>query len=182
MADLPAPAWLRGAVPPSGCTVTRRALLGGAAGFAALVLPGCSIDPPSPSTGVPPAGATPGLSPDVEVAASALLEIRAVRAVVTGTRRRHPAARVRLSGWDRLHEAHEASLVDAVPERALPTSSVAPYDVPEERAVALSVLSTREERLHARLDALALRAESGDFARLLASMGAAIGQRMAVTS
>jgi hypothetical protein len=54
--------------------------------------------------------------------------------------------------------------------------------VPRKRATALRRLSHREQHLHDTLDALALRAQSGDFARLLASMGAGIGQRLAVWS
>ena len=51
--------------------------------------------------------------------------------------------------------------------------------MPRKRAAALRALQAREQRLHTSLDGLALRAQSGDFARLLASMGAAIGQRLA---
>jgi hypothetical protein len=46
--------------------------------------------------------------------------------------------------------------------------------------VALRKLGTREQRLHDTLAGLSLRAESGDFARLLASMGAGINQRLTV--
>jgi hypothetical protein len=45
--------------------------------------------------------------------------------------------------------------------------------------VAARKLAVAEGALHAALDELALRAESGDFARLLASMGAGIAQQLA---
>ena len=79
-----------------------------------------------------------------------------------------------------MHRAHEASLVDAVPDRARPAAAPAPYVVPRKRAVAMRKLETREQRLHDTLAGLSLRAESGDFARLLASMGAGINQRLTV--
>jgi hypothetical protein len=52
--------------------------------------------------------------------------------------------------------------------------------VPHRRDRAVSALAVREQRLHDRLDQLAVRAQSGQFARLLASMGAALHQRLAV--
>lgn len=182
MAVIPSPVRDPGGAPRRPGTVTRRTLVAGAAGLAVLATPGCSG--PSTSGGSPAAqpSATPALSADVAVATQALAEIRAVRTAVSGTLERYPATRVRLAAWERLHEAHEDSLVDAVPDRALPQASAAPYVVPKDRTVALSVLTDREERLQARLDALALRARSGEFARLLASMGAAIGQRLAVAA
>ena len=66
-----------------------------------------------------------------------------------------------------------------MPERARPSAAPAPYVVPRKREKALPVLATREQRLHDTLDGLALRAQSGQFARLLASMGAALHQRLA---
>ena len=93
---------------------------------------------------------------------------------------RHPDARAQLRQVVRMHRAHEKTLVDAVPERARPTAKPAPYVVPRKRKAALRKLATREQRLHDSLGGLALRAQSGDFARLLASMGAATSQRLSV--
>lgn len=59
-----------------------------------------------------------------------------------------------------------------------PTAAPTTYAVPRSRARAVPALVAREQELHTRLDALALEAESGEFARLLASMGAAVGQRI----
>ena len=59
-----------------------------------------------------------------------------------------------------------------------PTASPAPYAVPRNRDRALIALAAREQRLHDSLGSLALQAQSGDFARLLASMGAAVSQRL----
>jgi hypothetical protein len=161
-----------------GDAVSRRSLITGAAGVAALVLTGCSAgDSTSPEEAPQPPAE---LAPDVAVATRALAEIRAVSAAVGSTVRRHPATRSALAPLGQMHAAHEASLADAVPDRASTTATPAPYVVPRRREVALRAVTTREQRLHATLDALALRAQSGDFARLLASMGAAIGQQLAV--
>jgi hypothetical protein len=120
------------------------------------------------------------LAPDVAIATRALAEITAVRAAVSGTLSRHPDFRGPLRPLVRMHRAHEKTLVNAVPERARPTTEPAPYAVPRKRKAALSKLARREQRLHDSLDRLALRAQSGDFARLLASMGSATSQRLSV--
>ncbi|MCW2846763.1 MAG: hypothetical protein JWR90_737 [Marmoricola sp.] len=152
----------------------------GAAVAAGLVVTACSVDNPIAKDKSPQKPAA--LAPDVAVATSALAEIKVLRAAVTTTVSRFPATRAQLTPLLQLHRAHEVSLADAVPARAASGASPAPvpYAVPRKRDVALSMLLAREGRLHASLDALALRAQSGDFAQLLASMGAGIGQQLAV--
>ncbi len=173
MVDSPAPGTLSG----RDSTLTRRSLIAGAAGMAALVASGCSVNNPVSHEKAPP---TPGgLAPDVAVATRALAEITAVRTAVTGTLSRYPGSR-QLRPLVRMHRAHEKTLVDAVPEQARPTAQPAPYVVPRKQEAALRKLATREERLHDSLGRLALRAQSGDFARLLASMGSATSQRLSV--
>ncbi len=125
------------------------------------------------------ASAPAELAPDVAGATRALAEIRAVRAAVSETVARFPGRRAQLAPVVEMHRTHEASLVDAVPDRADTSGSAAPYAVPRQRAAALRRLAARERRLHDTLDALAARAESGEFARLLASMGAGVHQRLA---
>lgn len=159
--------------------LSRRSLIAfGAAGVAGLAASACSSSDPVSDEKTPKSRT--GLAPDVAVATSALAEIQAVRTAVDNTLSRFPESRARLAPLEKLHEAHEQSLVDAVPSRARPSAAPAPYVVPRKRDVALRNLATREQRLHDTLDGLALRAQSGDFARLLASMGAAIAQRLAV--
>jgi len=148
----------------------------GLGSVATLALVGCSSDP-DPGSRQPASPA--GLTPDVAVATRALAEIRAVREAVTGTLARYPATRPALGALVALHRAHEATLVDAVPDRAEPSSRPAPYAVPRNRDKAVAALAVREQRLHDTLDRLAVRAQSGQFARLLASMGAAVHQRLA---
>jgi hypothetical protein len=172
--DFPAP----GAPISRGSSLSRRSLIAGAAGMAALVASGCSVDNPVADEKVPQTAA--GLAPDVAVATQALTEIGAVRLAASRTLSRFPAARPQLAPLVKMHRAHEKSLADAVPDRAGTSASPPPYVVPGKRQAALTKLATREQGLHDSLGDLALRAQSGDFARLLASMGAATSQRLAV--
>ncbi len=165
-------------LPASGSLSRRLLIVGGAAGLAGLVASGCDVNNPVDDEKEPKA--TAELAPDVAVATSALAEIRALSTAVSSTLTRFPATRTRLASLVTMHRAHEESLADAVPERARATATAAPYVVPRRPEVALGKLAARERRLHGTLDGLALRAQSGDFARLLASMGAAVGQQLAV--
>lgn len=154
-------------------------MLATGAGVAGLVVSGCSVN--NPVSDAPPPPRSPAqLAPDVAVATSALSEIRAVHSAVSGTLSRFPAARSQLARLSTMHQVHERSLADAVPDRASTSAAPAPYAVARSRDVALRNLATREQRLHDTLDGLALRAQSGDFARLLASMGAAVSQQLVV--
>jgi hypothetical protein len=161
-----------------GDVASRRSLIAGTVGIAAMVATGCSVENPTSADKAPRSAA--GLAPDVKVAVRALAEIRAARAAVSRTMSRYPPVRPDLAALVQMHRAHEASLVDAVPAQARPETDPAPYVVPRRRAVALRKLESREQRLHDTLAGLSLRAESGDFARLLASMGAGISQRLTV--
>ncbi len=174
MVDLPS----SGSAINPGDLTSRRSLIAGTVGLATLVVSGCSVDNPASDDKSPRSVAA--LAPDVAVATQALAEIRAVRAAVSSTLSRHRPARPDLAPLVLMHRAHETTLVDAVPERARPKNDPAPYVVPRKRAVAMRKLESREQRLHDTLAGLALRAQSGDFARLLASMGAGINQRLTV--
>lgn len=163
---------------PMRRTLSRRTLVTGGlgVGVAATLLPGCSVDTPlrddTPRRTRPPA-------PDVAVATTALAELRAVRRAVVATTRRFPALQAGLDPVRAMHRAHEVTLVDAVPAGADPTTPVTPYAVPGRRPAALAALERREQQLHERLATLATQAQSGEFARLLASMGAGVQQRLA---
>jgi hypothetical protein len=172
--DSPAP---RRASPDVAGPTRRAVVAAGFTGLVGLALAGCSDDT---EPGSKPPDTPAGLTPDVSVATAALAEIRAVREAVAATVARFPATRPTLGPLVALHRTHEATLVDAVPARAATSSTPAPYAVPHRRDRAVSALATREQRLHDRLDQLAVRAQSGQFARLLASMGAALHQRLAV--
>jgi hypothetical protein len=176
VADFPLPA-TRISV---GGFVSRRAIIAiGWAGFVGLAASGCTVNNPVSHHPAPKTRA--GLAPDVAVATRALAEIKAVRTAATRTLTRFPATRSLVPRLVQMHEAHEVSLADAVPPGAATgPGTPAPHAVARQREAALRNLRAREQRLHDTLDALALRAQSGDFARLLASMGAAVDQQLAV--
>lgn len=163
--------------PPRPMLSRRVVVTSGLSVGACLALAGCSVENPARRERRP---ATPAeLAPDVAVATRALSEIRAVRMAVARTQARFPVTRAQLGPVVGMHAAHERTLVNAVPDQADTSTTLPAYAVPRRRATALRNLAIREQRLHDALDDLALRAQSGDFARLLASMGAALGQRLA---
>ena len=80
------------------------------------------------------------MTPDVAVATAALEAIRATETAVQATQARYPGIRSQLMDLRQMHQAHEATLVDAVPQRARPSEKPAPYAVPHNREKALAVL------------------------------------------
>jgi hypothetical protein len=177
--DFPSPGTPMRAGAVAGESPSRRSLLLAGVGWAAgLVVSGCDVHSPAADDRIPKGPAR--LAPDVAVATSALAEIRTARTAVSGTLSRFPGTRPQLASLVWMHQAHEMSLADAVPDRARTTTAPAPYVVPRKRELAFAKVAASEQRLHDTLDGLALRAQSGDFARLLASMGAAVTQQLAV--
>jgi hypothetical protein len=153
--------------------VSRRGVIGlGLVGLGTAA--GCSngSSPSHPQQARPAA-----VTPDVRTATAALAAVRTVLLAIDETGKRFPATRVPLAGLRAMHAAHERSLVGAVP-RAAATTRTTPKAVPGNRAAALAQLRASETRLHATLQALAVRAQSGDFARLLASMSAAVSTHL----
>ncbi len=159
--------------------LSRRALLhtGGVVGLAALTA--CAATGTGGEDAAPATEPSPAVAPDVALATLALAEIREARRAVETTLRALPARAPELRAVVSMHRAHEAALVDAVPDGAETAPTPPEYDVPPRAARALRRLRRREEQLRERLDALALDAESGAFATLLASMGAGVAQRVA---
>ncbi len=171
---------------PSRARLSRRSLLAAGASGGLVALAACdplsAIDPPSrtgSASGSPEPQGVPSLRPDVALATLALAEISAVRHAVTRTQRRFPRRTGELGAVVSMHRTHESALADAVPEGAEPATQPPAYAVPADAALALQRLRVREEQLLARLDSLAVDAESGSFAGLLASMGAGVAQRVA---
>jgi hypothetical protein len=154
--------------------VSRRGVIGlGLVGLGAVA--GCSNG--SSPTHVEQARPT-AVTPDVRTATVALAAVREALLAIDETGKRFPATRAPLSGLRAMHTAHERSLAGAVP-RAEATTRTAPQRVPGSRAAALAQLRASETRLHGTLQTLAVRAQSGDFARLLASMSAAVSTHLA---
>lgn len=163
--------------------LSRRGLLVGAA---AAALSGCTSGlkvrrgPRRPASDPAPDRAAE-TDPDVALAASALSAERAVLALVEATGDRHVRLRGALQPAAEAHRAHIQLLADAVPDDTA-TDTPAPADVrvPRSAARALSAVVTAEDELSAGSRRHAFAAQSGPFARLLASMAASTGQHAAV--
>ena len=160
--------------------VTRRSALGLGLAVAGVAVGGCAFNNPLSEEQTPAARATPDLEPDVAVAVAGVTLVRGALAAVTATGQSHPALGGRLAGLVAMHQAHLSALVDAVPH-GVDTSATGPaYVVPPRPAAALAGLGTVEHSVHDGLVGLAMRAQSGPFARLLGSMAAAVSQQLRV--
>lgn len=153
---------------------------------------------PSPSP-------TPEEDPDVTLAATVLAGEQAILDRLTATVRRHPRLRARLSPAEAAHRAHVRLLTDAVPDKVTPSTTASPSPtpsptpgptptstdsgspapkpppaVPGHPGPALAVLAHEEGRLSLLDKRSSFAAESGAFARVLASMAASAAQHAVV--
>ncbi|MET3960476.1 hypothetical protein ABIE44_000410 [Marmoricola sp. OAE513] len=167
--------------PRTGPTVLRRrtVLASGALGTAAL-LSGCALNNPFDSTKEPAAEVVQDLAPDVGLAVTAVGLLLATQEKVRLATSTFPGLGPKLAGLTALHQAHLEALQDAVPDDVDPAPAQAPPAAPASRPLAMKDVRTAEKALHDQLVGLALRAESGPFARLLATMTAGISQQLAV--
>jgi hypothetical protein len=138
-------------VPPRPRSLTRRTTLA-LAGLGVVALTGCD-DKGSPSSGPT---STPSADPDEALVDGVVEQVEAAW---------QQARRARDRDLRALHAAHLEALGAPAPT---------PVDSPMPRE------STRrvEQRLHDELVTAAMAASSGDLARLLASMSAAVSQRL----
>lgn len=159
---------------------SRRSAVGLGLGVGLSAVAGCTLNNPYNQDSTPAADATRDLAPDVAVAAEAATAIRTAAAAVSATSARHQQLAARLVGLQATHSAHLDAVVRAVPDGVDTSSSGngASYVVPARPAPALSQLVDGERTLHDALIGLAMRAESGPFARLLGAMAAAISQQL----
>lgn len=119
--------------------------------------------------------------PDIGLAAQAMSSIGRLQEAVTRMRATFPRLHGPLTGFIALHQAHVDALAGAVPKgaRVEAPEGPGPYTVPARRAEAMRWLVARERGLANGLADDAFHAQSGAFARLLASMSAAVDQRLA---
>jgi len=158
---------------------SRRAALGlGAGAVAGVAVGGCALNNPLSQDKTPAAEAVRDLAPDVAVAVSAVTLVRGAQAAASSTSGKHPGLAARLADLLAMHQAHLDAVVDAVPSGVDTSASGPSYVVPERPVRALAELAAAEKSLHDALVGLALRAESGPFARLLGAMAAAVSQRV----
>ncbi len=175
-----------------GPQVTRRATLAAAAGSVALAA-GCTpnaANAPSRRDARPRA---PEPDPDVALAATVLADEQRLLDRIDATVARHPQLAALLTDTRAAHEAHVALLRDAAPDEPVPPHDSSPGSSPSTDAPraedtdrtpraprnperALRALSRDEDDLALVDKRSAFAAESGAFARVLASMAASAAQ------
>lgn len=163
---------------------TRRAVLTGLLAGTGWVATGCSLgggpegDAERRATGSPDTPTPP--DPDVQRAAAALIEEQAALDACAATLRRHRGLRSALAPVVAAHRAHVSLLAEVSPGNGAappsPSTGTAPFRVPGNRRAARRKLSSLELELSTSERRHAFAAESGAFARLLASMAAAAAQ------
>lgn len=162
--------------------LSRRAVLAGLAGFAGAGLVACSADGQSDAPKRRPTPVAASVDPDVALAAEALASQRQVLDLLQATRKRHHGLAARLAPVIAAHQAHADLLSHAVPKgvsaSASPTDAASPgrHGVSRSRSRAMATVVEAEQQLATVAKRQAFRAESGAFARLLASMAAAAAQ------
>lgn len=163
--------------------VSRRGFVGGGAAVTAglaLAASGCALNNPFDSTPTPAKEAVPDLAPDVAVAVLAASSIEEAQRVVDAAIGAYPGLATRLQPLQAMHAAHLQALEEAIPDGVDTGATGEPPARQPSRATELARVVGNERELHDNLTALALRAESGLFARLLGSMVASVSQHLAV--
>lgn len=137
-------------------------------------------DRPANTPRRPPATAEvdPSLSGDEALVASVLAALDRSVAMVEAVSRQHPQLAGTLAPLAATQAAHEAVLVEArVAEDRAP---VEPLSAPPRAAAAAAAARRTARSYQAVLRESLMAAESGGFARMLASMSAGVGQHLAV--
>lgn len=152
--------------------ISRRSVV--LAGSGSLLLSGCSTD-------VLPGHRHHGSTdPDLRTVRLAAGQILQVQTALADTVRRHPGLGPRLAPIRTLHRTHLDALLSALPHGRHSIKVVTtPTSVPPTSARALADLGQAESALVDALAGSAQQADSGNLARLLASMAAAVGQQLA---
>lgn len=196
----------RSAFPPA---LTRRSALAGLVVAASTTWAGCTADsgreraPRKKDTADSPAP-----DPDVILAGLAVSREQQMLDALDATVQRHPELASLLGSAQTTHRAHIELMDEAAPDEAPSpsesaldgpsgsasgepsdepsdeptTGGTATITVPAGRGKALALLAAEEQDLSTALRRHAFVAQSGQFARLLASMSAAAGQHAAVLS
>ncbi|HEX2894398.1 MAG TPA: hypothetical protein VHO29_10395 [Marmoricola sp.] len=159
--------------------ISRRTALGlGLGAVTTLGVTGCALNNPLHEQSTPAARAVRDLEPDVAVAVEAATALRAALTAATATGAQHAGLAARLAGLVAAHQTHLTRVLAAVPHGVDTSAPATTYAVPTTPTAALAQLRASEKALHDALVGLAMRAESGPFARLLGSMAAATSQQL----
>lgn len=168
------------ALPGVSSRVGRRATV--ALGLAAVGATGCGLG--SRTTSAPTAAPTSGAPASADTADLELLDqardaVTVMLASVRAARVRHPSLRSPLQPLATLHRRH-LDVLDGAGRATAQTSPVEPAEVRPRARRALIDVRDAELSLERTLGEQAVAAASGDFARLLASMAAAVAQAVTV--
>lgn len=179
---------------PAPQPLTRRTALAGLLGLGGtLGLSGCGLDGlrvqvPGSGSATPSGAASPAVGEDARsgdtgsderLVTRLVGELTPVLALLGRTTARHPALRSRLAPLEEVLRTDLATLRDAGRASATATpSTTPPRAVPGDRDAALGAVVRSVAALRDSLGRSALSALSGRFARLIASMAAALAQRL----
>jgi hypothetical protein len=176
------------AVRPTPHVSRRTALLGiGVLGAATAGCTPYTVDQPAVS--VPTPSGPPGTDPDVALVTAVLGREQDMLDRLVATARRHRGLASLLAEARRVHGAHVRLLREAAPAASTSPTPTAPSASPgpagpgrvdRQPARALAVLARHEDELGLVARRSAFTAQSGAFARVLASMAAAAAQQATV--
>ncbi len=145
---------------------------------APVVLAACDIDPPVRESDS--SAATPPPAEDSELVAAVVAALVRAQSVLEAAVRSVPSLATRLQPVSAAHAGHLDVLVGAVPEGEVPDPGT--VSVPQRILPALAAVRRSEQRLLREVREGCLVAESGDLARVLASVAASTSQHSAALS
>lgn len=159
--------------------LTRRTALGGlVSGVAAIGVAGCGIDLSGGTPETRRKRAIAKAGPDEVIVVELVAALRQSSDLLTRTGTRYPLLHARLRPFLTAQTAQVAVLHDAARQSDLPTAAPPATPVAGTRESALAAARTNLEALRSTCYAAAVRAESGAFARLVASIGVSVSQRL----
>lgn len=161
--------------------LTRRAALRGISGGLVVggvgLLGGCSTDLSGSSAGSARRSRAE-LTADEKSVVDLLVRLGSSTDLLVRTARRHPMLVGPLAATLAAEKAHLDTLRRSAIGGSLPSATAAPTVLASTRASALAAAQRDTRQLRAAYFTMAGRAESGSFARLLASMGCSLSQRL----
>ena len=159
--------------------LTRRAALG-AAGLASLGVAATGCDDPAATPSARATVRSTEITHDVALAVELVAGVQRSVALTTDVVRRFPLLRPSLRPLLETQRAHLALLAEAVPDEVMPSPSARAVPATTDRAAARARVMRSTKTRRDAFNAAAVEAESGQFARVLASMGAGLAQHLAV--
>ena len=159
--------------------LTRRSALG-AAGLVSLGVATTGCDDPAATPSARTTVRSTEITHDVALAVDLVAGVQRSVTLTTDVVRRFPLLRPSLRPLLATQRAHLALLAEAVPQQAMPSPSATRVPAAADRAAARARVLRSTTAGRDAFNAAAVEAESGQFARVLASMGAGLAQHLAV--